>query len=79
MKNYAIVLNGLSRFNGEVEHVQRRISRSTSPIASSKGITVFTAILLLGGVSAAAISASIFNTVRDGYRRLPKETFARTV
>ncbi|WP_277871104.1 hypothetical protein [Agromyces albus] len=40
---------------------------------------MFTAILLLGVVSVAAISASIFNAGRDGYRRLPKETFARTV
>ena len=59
--------------------MQRRNGRSTSPIHVSKGITVFTAILLLGVVSAAAISASIFGTLRDGYRRLPKETFARTV
>lgn len=40
---------------------------------------MFTAILLLGGVAVAGFSASIFNAVRDGYRRLPKETFARTV
>jgi hypothetical protein len=79
VKHCAIVLKGFSRFNGEVEHVQRRNGRSTSPFHLRKEIIVFTAILLLGGVSAAAISASIFNTVRDGYRRLPKETFARTV
>ncbi|MDQ0576976.1 hypothetical protein [Agromyces albus] len=79
MKHYAIVLKGFSRFNGEVEHVQRRNGRSTSHFIFERKIIVFTAILLLGGVSAAAISASIFNTVRDGYRRLPKETFARTV
>ncbi|WP_285289775.1 hypothetical protein [Agromyces sp. ISL-38] len=40
---------------------------------------MFTAILLIVVVSAAAVSGSIFSTVRDGYRRLPKEAFARTV
>lgn len=79
MKNYSIVLKDLSRFNEGVEHVQRRNGRSTSPVHFSKGLIVFTAILLLGGVAVAGLSASIFNAVRDGYRRLPKETFARTV
>ncbi|WP_268876719.1 hypothetical protein [Agromyces badenianii] len=36
-------------------------------------------IVLLGGVSAAAVIGSIVVTARDGYRRQPRETFARTV
>ena len=35
--------------------------------------------VLLGVVSVAAIIGSIVVTARDGYRRQPRETFARTV
>ncbi len=36
-------------------------------------------LVLLGGVSVAGLIGSIVVTVRDGYRRQPRETFARTV
>ncbi|MDF0512086.1 hypothetical protein PX701_00500 [Agromyces sp. H3Y2-19a] len=36
-------------------------------------------IVLLSVVSVAAIAGSIVVTARDGYRRQPRETFARTV
>ncbi|MGW9631633.1 hypothetical protein ACWGST_13100 [Agromyces sp. NPDC055520] len=36
-------------------------------------------IVLLSVVSVAAIVGSIVVTARDGYRRQPRETFARTV
>jgi hypothetical protein len=78
MKNYQIVLNGLSRDNEEVDHVQGRMSRSTS-LMFSKGTAVFAVIALLSVVSLAGIVASVVTTARDGYRRLPKETFALTV
>lgn len=45
----------------------------------SKGITMFSVIVLLTVVSVAAIIGSIVVTARDGYRRQPRETFARTV
>ncbi|NYG21469.1 hypothetical protein BJY17_002216 [Agromyces hippuratus] len=35
--------------------------------------------VLLGAVSIAAVIGSIVVTARDGYRRQPRETFARTV
>ncbi|MBM7832710.1 hypothetical protein JOE59_003415 [Agromyces cerinus] len=35
--------------------------------------------VLLGAVSVVAIIGSIVVTARDGYRRQPRETFARTV
>jgi hypothetical protein len=35
--------------------------------------------VLLGVVSVAAVIGSIVITARDGYRRQPRETFARTV
>jgi hypothetical protein len=35
--------------------------------------------VLLGVVSVAAVIGSIVVTARDGYRRQPRETFARTV
>ncbi|MCD1572542.1 hypothetical protein ACFOE1_09725 [Agromyces mediolanus] len=44
-----------------------------------KGTTVFAILLLLGGVSLAGLVGSVVVASRDGYRRLPKETFARTV
>jgi len=50
--------------------------RATS---SSKGITVFTLLAILGIVSVAGIVGSIAMSARDGYRRQPKQTFARTV
>lgn len=40
---------------------------------------MFSVIALLSVVSLAGIVASVVTTKRDGYRRLPKETFARTV
>ena len=36
-------------------------------------------LVLLGAVSVAGLIGSIVVTVRDGYRRQPRETFARTV
>jgi len=45
----------------------------------SKGTAVFAVIALLSAVSVAGIVASVVTTARDGYRRLPKETFALTV
>jgi hypothetical protein len=36
-------------------------------------------IVLLGGAAAAALIGSIVVTARDGYRRQPRETFARTI
>ena len=40
---------------------------------------MFSIIVLLGGTAAAALIGSIVVTARDGYRRQPRETFARTV
>ncbi|MFF2272876.1 hypothetical protein ACFVTX_11415 [Agromyces sp. NPDC058136] len=36
-------------------------------------------IVLLGTVSVAAVAGAVVVTARDGYRRQPRETFARTV
>lgn len=44
-----------------------------------KGTTVFTLLAVLGIVSVAGIAGSIVVSARDGYRRQPRETFARTV
>lgn len=40
---------------------------------------MFSIFVLLGVVSVAAVIGSIVVTARDGYRRQPRETFARTV
>ena len=40
---------------------------------------MFTLLAILGIVSLAGIVGSIIVSARDGYRRQPKETFARTV
>jgi hypothetical protein len=40
---------------------------------------VFTIMLILGVASAAGIVGSFVVAARDGYRRQPRETFARTV
>ena len=67
------------RHNGHVEHVQRRMGHSTTSRIPVKGTAVFSIIALLAIVSVAGIVASVVATARDGYRRAPKETFARTV
>ena len=40
---------------------------------------MFSVILLIGATAAAGLIGSIIVTARDGYRRQPRETFARTV
>lgn len=40
---------------------------------------MFTLLTMLGIASVVGIVGSITASVRDGYRRQPKETFARTV
>ena len=40
---------------------------------------MFTLVALLTVVSVAGIAGSFLVSARDGYRRQPKETFARTV
>ncbi|WP_350348627.1 hypothetical protein ABIQ69_01475 [Agromyces sp. G08B096] len=42
---------------------------------------MFSSIVLLGilGVAAAGFVGSIVVVARDGYRRMPKEQFARTI
>lgn len=40
---------------------------------------MFTIMLILGIVSAVGLVGSFVVTARDGYRRQPRETFARTV
>jgi hypothetical protein len=59
--------------------VQRRLRRSTNPLISSKGTTVFTILTILGIASVVGIVGSLIVSSRDGYRRQPKQTFARTV
>lgn len=73
------MLQDQRRDNREVEHVQWRLRRSTHPPPRSKGITVFTLLAVLGIVSVAGIVGSIVVSARDGYRRQPRATFARTV
>jgi len=41
--------------------------------------TVFTLLAILGIASVAGIAGSIVVSTRDGYRRQPKQPFARTV
>jgi len=45
---------------------------------SLKGTTVFTLLAILGIVSVVGIAGSIVVSARDGYRRQPKATIART-
>lgn len=59
--------------------MQRRLRRSTNQPISSKGTTVFTLLSMLGIASVVGIVGSIVVSVRDGYGRRPKQTFARTV
>ncbi|MGR0318901.1 hypothetical protein [Agromyces sp. ZXT2-3] len=40
---------------------------------------MFTVFAMLAAASIAGIAGSIVVTARDGYRRQPRETFARTV
>lgn len=73
------MLHGFRRDNGHVEHVQRRMGHSTTPRIPVKGTAVFSLIALIAIVSVSGIVASVVVTARDGYRRAPEETFARTV
>ncbi|WP_353826339.1 hypothetical protein [Agromyces sp. SYSU T0242] len=40
---------------------------------------MFTVLALISLASIAGVAGSVVVTARDGYRRLPRETFARTV
>jgi hypothetical protein len=44
-----------------------------------KGTIVFTLLAFLGTVSVAGIIGSFVVSARDGYRRQPKATIARTI
>ena len=55
------------------------MGHSTTPRIPVKGTAVFSLIALIAIVSVAGIVASVVVTARDGYRRAPEETFARTV
>jgi hypothetical protein len=59
--------------------VQGRTQSPDIPTNSSKGTAVFTVFAMLAAASIAGIAGSILVTTRDGYRRQPRETFARTV
>jgi hypothetical protein len=59
--------------------VQGRTESPDIPTISSKGTAVFSLTVLLVSVSIAGVVGSIAMTARDGYRRQPRETFARTV
>jgi hypothetical protein len=59
--------------------VQGRTESPDIPTISSKGTAVFSLAVLILSASIAGIIGSILVTARDGYRRQPRETFARTV
>lgn len=59
--------------------MQGRTESPDIPTISSKGTAVFSLTVLILSASIAGIVGSILVTARDGYRRLPRETFARTV
>jgi hypothetical protein len=59
--------------------VQGRTQSPDIPTISSKGTAVFSLTVLILSASIAGIIGSILVTARDGYRRQPRETFARTV
>ncbi len=59
--------------------MQGRTESPDIPTISSKGTAVFSLTVLILSASIAGIIGSILVTARDGYRRQPRETFARTV
>lgn len=59
--------------------MQGRTRSPDIPPKSSKGTAVFSLTVLLLSASIAGIVGSILVIARDGYRRQPRETFARTV
>lgn len=59
--------------------MQGRTESPDIPTISSKGTAVFSLTVLILTASIAGIVGSILVTARDGYRRQPRETFARTV
>ena len=59
--------------------MQGRTRSPDIPPNSSKGTAVFSLTVLILSASIAGIVGSIIVTARDGYRRQPRETFARTV
>ena len=71
------MLKSSARENWGVEHVQWRIDRSISPRSYFERNTMI--FVILAAVSVVAVIGSIVVTARDGYRRQPRETFARTV
>lgn len=59
--------------------MQGRTRSPDIPTISSKGTAVFSLTVLILTASIAGIVGSVLVTARDGYRRQPRETFARTV
>lgn len=59
--------------------MQGRTESPDIPTNSSKGTAVFSLTALIVSASIAGIVGSILVAARDGYRRQPRETFARTV
>lgn len=59
--------------------MQGRTESPDIPTISSKGTAVFSLTVLILTASITGIIGSILVTARDGYRRQPRETFARTV
>jgi hypothetical protein len=69
-------------FRGSIDMSNKRATAQRSldqPARTSKGTTMLSIIVLIGGTAAAALIGSLVVTARDGYRRQPRETFARTV
>ena len=76
------MLHGFSRFNSHVDRGNGANGIDMIAPFLVKGTTVFSSIVLLGilgAIAAFGVVSSVVTTTRDGYRRMPKETFARTV
>ena len=78
MKFRALVLKSFSRDNGGVGPVQGRTRIARLPNVLLERNRTMSLYIILAAVSFAGIIGSIVVTARDGYRRQPRETFART-
>ena len=79
MKFRALVLKSFSRDNRGVGQVQGRTRIARLPHVLAERNRTMSLYIILAAVSIVGIISSVVVTARDGYRRQPRETFARTV
>ncbi|WP_157416491.1 hypothetical protein [Agromyces allii] len=74
-----LVLHRFEEDDGHVEGLQRRNDPLDHSAVTVRKGTIMATLIFVAAASVAGIVGTIVLAARDGYRRQPNETFARTV